>query len=297
MSKDYDAYDKSSNIVSMCFPLYCSKIYNSFEELLSEYSDESYKQKTSKQFIGHILIAEDNEANQELIKIILSKYGLTYDLAVNGLEAFEYYKENSYDLILMDEQMPVMNGNEAVQKILNYENTNGFRHIPVSALTANVIKGAKERGILNGFDAFLGKPINIKDLERVFSTYLKASTSNEESNLKLGDTKALIEGLNMKKLRDELLLNNEEILMLVNLFIKKMNTSLPSLHEAIKNKDYDKIQILSHGIKGSSANFRLENLQELASKLENMAKEKNNSYNYLKVFLEIDEIVKGIKIL
>ena len=296
MSKDYDDYDKYSHITSMCFPLYCSKIHNKFEDLLNENIDNTFKKRISNQFTGHILIAEDNEANQELIKIILSKYGLTFNLAKNGLEALALFKKNRYDLILMDEQMPVMDGNEAVIKILEYENKKGLRHTPVSALTANVIKGARERGLLNGFDSFLGKPIIVKDLERVFSSYLKVNitTSNNTTDNESQDVRII--GLDINKLRDELMLNDDEIVMLVNLFINKMKKSIPDLEDAIEILDYKKIQILAHGIKGSSANFRMENLQNMANELESMAKNHNTQYNYNYIFKNIKAIVEDIEV-
>jgi len=281
MSKDYDDYDKYTHITSMCFPLYCSKIHNKFEDLLNENIDNTFKKRISNQFTGHILIAEDNEANQELIKIILSKYGLTFNLAKNGFEALELFKKNRYDLILMDEQMPVMNGNEAVIKILEYENKKGLSHTPVSALTANVIKGARERGLLNGFDSFLGKPVNIINSNN--------TTDNENQDVK-------IIGLDINKLRDELMLNDDEIIMLVNLFINKMKKSIPDLEDAIEILDYKKIQILAHGIKGSSANFRMENLQNMANELENMAKNHNTQYNYYYIFKNIKAIVEYIEV-
>lgn len=296
MSKDYDEYYEFNNISSMCFPLYCSKIFTAFEELSNP--DQSYtpNKKSLAQFSGHILIAEDNEANQELIKIILIKYGLTYDMANNGLEAYELYKINDYDLILMDEQMPIMDGNESVTLIIAYENQNKLRHTPISALTANVIKGAKERGLLNGFDSFLGKPIIMKDLERVFSMYLKILSGAESVAIEPSATQKLIFGLNMTKLREELALNKDEIIMLVNLFIKKMSKSIPELKDAIDTMDYKKIQSLSHAIKGSSANFRMEELQEKANTLEEMARKNNSEYNYMSKYQEIKKIVSSIKI-
>ena len=296
MSKVYDDYDKYNNIASMCFPIYCSKIRETFYELLNENQNDTYKKKLASQYIGHILIAEDNEANQELIKIILSKYGLTFDLAINGLEAVNLYKKRSYDLIIMDEQMPIMNGNEAVIEILNYEKENKLRHTPVSALTANVIKGARERGLLNGYDSFLGKPIILKDMERVFSTYLKSGTQKRLSKEESGSD-ALIVGLDIKKLIDELMLSSDEVLMLVNLFINKMQRSVPDLQNAIEIMDYEKIQILAHGIKGSSANFRMENLQSMASEMETMAKNKNSEYNYKKIFEDIKDVIDYIEII
>lgn len=254
---------------------------------VEKYHSKEYKLMGDVKFIGHVLVAEDNEANQELIKILLSKYGLSFDLAENGLEAVELYKLNSYDLILMDEQMPIMDGNEAVKEIFKYEKANNLEHTPVSVLSANVIKGAKERGLLSGFDSFLGKPIVLKDLERVFLTYLKVDSQKRELS---------IEGLDADKLGKELMLSREELTMLLTLFIKKMDKSLPDLNNAIRERNYKKIALISHSIKGSSGNFRIEFLQQSASEMEQMAKIENSEYNYVEVFEAIKSRVEEISI-
>jgi len=295
-SKPSDIYEKYGHISSICFPLYCSKIKISFDELLNRNIVLPHQHKNSIKFIGHILVAEDNEANQELIKILLDKYGLTYDLAVNGLEAYELYKINNYDLILMDEQMPIMDGNEAVGNIIRHELENELKHTPISALTANVIKGAKERGLSSGFDSFLGKPIVIKELERVFSNYLKIADSEISFN-KIEIQNGIIEGLDCDLLSQELMLNQDEILMLVELFIKKMKKQIPDLENAINTKNYKKIALISHSIKGSSGNFRMEALQDITANMEKMAKDKNSEFIYKEEFLKIKEIVNKIKIL
>jgi len=300
ISKPNDIYEKYAHISCVCFPLYCSKIKSTFKELLNPKSSLPHKQKNSLKFIGHVLVAEDNEANQELIKILLNKYGLSFDLAYNGLEAFELYKLNHYDLILMDEQMPIMDGNEAVLNIIDYEKKKELRHTPISALTANVIKGAKERGLLSGYDTFLGKPIIIKELEKLFSNYLKIQKNiknikNSSNNLKCN--KSIINGLDSEKLIKELMLNEEELQILLKLFLKKMSTQVPSLLKSIQIKDYEKIKLISHSIKGSSANFRIKNLQKLASDMEKAAKNKDENYNYESIFEEIKDIVKTIEII
>lgn len=299
MSREYDNYDSYRHINSICFPLYCSKIHKAFDELLNPDDHIDYDKKILNKFKGHILIAEDNEANQELIKIILDKYGLTYDVANNGLEALELYKENSYDLILMDEQMPVMDGVEAVTKIIAYEEDHGLRHTPISALTANVIKGAKERDLLSGFDAFLGKPVVLKELERVFMSYVKLDSFSITKNQGDDEDKddSLIVGLDTQKLLKELMLNSDELIMLVTLFLKKMRTTLPDLSKAITQKDYHKIALLSHSIKGSSGNFRLESLQKIASSMEMSAKESKEDYDYVRSYLRIKEKIESINVI
>lgn len=294
-NKPSDMYEKYPHIATICFPLYCSKIKSTFDELL--HPDETSPQRVHKvlKFQGHILVAEDNEANQELIKILLTKYGLTYDLAINGLEAVRLYKQNRYDLVLMDEQMPIMDGNRAVQEILKYERENELRHTPISALTANVIKGARERGLMSGFDSFLGKPIVLKELERVFSHYLKASKQNH-AHPKTVVQSGGIQGLDTHKLAEELMLSQSELMMLADLFIKKMSKQIPQMQEAIAMRDYKNIALIAHSIKGSSGNFRLEEVQEESAKIEKMAKAADANFNYEEAFEYIRERLLAIKI-
>jgi len=296
ISKPNDQYEKYSHISCVCFPLYCSKIRSTFDELLNPDKNFKYKQKNSLKFHGHILIAEDNEANQELVKIILTKYGLSFDLASNGLEAFELYKTNNYDLILMDEQMPVMDGNEAVKNIIEYEKEKELRHTPISALTANVIKGARERGLLSGYDTFLGKPIVIKELEKLFSNYLKTALSVPEEVKKTKSLNTSIKGLNSKKLMKELMLDEDELKVLVRLFIKKMSTQIPALLSAVQKRDYKQISLISHSIKGSSGNFRMKNLQKLTSEMESVSKLEDSDYDYEDTLEEIRNIIKTIEV-
>jgi len=295
MSQEDDLYDVYPHINYLCFPLYCSKIHTAFNELMNPEDNTPLTKKSSQKFIGHILIAEDNEANQELIKIILAKYGLTYDLATNGLEALEFYKKRDYSLILMDEQMPEMDGNEAVAKILEYEKINNLEHTPISALTANVIKGVEEKGLLSGYDAFLGKPIVLKELERVFVSFLQFDTSAKSIEFEEEEAHA-IEGLDAQKLEEELMLTNDELVMLLSLFIKKMKTTIPELQNAIVRQDYKKIALTAHSIKGSSGNFRIESLQNSASEMEKMAKDEVSSYDYEGVCLRMKKRLASIKI-
>ncbi|HIP15293.1 MAG TPA: response regulator, partial [Sulfurimonas autotrophica] len=273
--------------------------HRAFRELLHPELSLVHKTKIAKRFKGNILVAEDNEANQELMKIVLNRYGLSFDLAVNGKEAVEFYKQNRYDLIFMDEQMPIMNGTDAVLKIIEYEKQNKLHHTPISALTANVIKGNRERDLLNGFDAFLGKPLILKELERVFMTYLKPDLQSESSKnvvqLSRQKNKKII-GLDSEKLMRELMFNEDELIMLVTLFLNKMKNILTDLEKAIKTRDYKKIALLSHSIKGSSANFRIKLLQTSASEMEEMAKLKKRDYNYEKRFIEIKNKISSIRV-
>lgn len=119
----------------------------------------------------HALIVEDNSVNQKLVKIILEDLGLKVSVADNGKEAFELCQENVYDIIFMDIQMPVMGGIEATKRILFYENINNAMHVPIIALTANVLPSDREKYIEVGMDDCLAKPVDIEQLKEVITKY------------------------------------------------------------------------------------------------------------------------------
>ena len=117
-----------------------------------------YDEKTSR-FDAKALVAEDNLINQKLIKRTLEDIGISVQLANNGLEAFEKRKNNQFDVIFMDIQMPVLDGVEATQEILEYEEDYKVEHTPIIALTANALKGDRERFMGAGMDEYTTKPL------------------------------------------------------------------------------------------------------------------------------------------
>ena len=122
------------------------------------------------QFTGHLLLVEDNKTNQMLMSAILKKQGVTFDIANDGIEAIDMVQQLNYDLVLMDENMPNLNGIEATKKIRKLAQQ--FTQLPIIALTANAMTGDRERFIQAGMDDYLTKPVNIKELQRVFNSYL-----------------------------------------------------------------------------------------------------------------------------
>jgi len=132
--------------------------------------DEDRNSKPTKdiKFDYHILLVEDNSANQAFMKVLLKKIGVTFDIANNGLEAIEKFKTNKYDIILMDENMPIMNGTEATKNIRRIEKEKNLSHITIVALTANSLEGDEEKFLKVGMDMYLSKPLNIRKLINVF---------------------------------------------------------------------------------------------------------------------------------
>ncbi|MEA3289976.1 MAG: FIST N-terminal domain-containing protein, partial [Campylobacterota bacterium] len=131
------------------------------------------KSKNNKKFVGEILLVEDNHANQMFMKIVLKKLGLEFDIANDGLEAVEKFTLKKYDAILMDENMPNMNGIEATKKILEIESMVNVEHTPIIALTANALNTDRKRFLNAGMDEYLAKPLKTELLIEIFSKFLK----------------------------------------------------------------------------------------------------------------------------
>ena len=117
------------------------------------------------------LIVEDNIINQKLLKRILNNFDITVTLANNGLEALNFRKKYSYDIIFMDIQMPVMDGVESTQKIIEYEEFNEESHVPIIALTANTLAYDKDKYLEAGMDKYLKKPIDVSELTTIIEEY------------------------------------------------------------------------------------------------------------------------------
>jgi len=123
---------------------------------------------------GKVLLVEDNKSNQMLMEIFLSEMGLDVSIAENGIEGFEYFKKENFDLILMDENMPEMNGIESTKKIRSYELEKAFEPIVIVAVTANALKGDKERFIEVGMDEYISKPVDPIVLKQVLAKFLRS---------------------------------------------------------------------------------------------------------------------------
>jgi signal transduction histidine kinase/ActR/RegA family two-component response regulator len=148
-------------------------------EKIQEFSDERHEQNVEEDndeeilFEGKILVAEDNKTNQMLIKLILMDFELEFEIANDGVEAVEMYKTGKYDLILMDENMPNLNGLGAMAQIKEYEDQNNLKHVPIIALTANALVSDIDRFLDAGMDGFVAKPIDTQQLIKELSRFLK----------------------------------------------------------------------------------------------------------------------------
>jgi CheY-like chemotaxis protein len=118
-----------------------------------------------------ILLVEDNELNQRLMKISLTRYNYKVAVAVNGLEGVQMFQNQKFDLILMDIMMPVMDGFEATMEIRNIESKDAaLGRIPIIAFTANTINNDREKCVQGGMDDILEKPFDINKFREILSS-------------------------------------------------------------------------------------------------------------------------------
>ena len=235
------------------------------------------------QFEGKILVAEDNFINQKLIKQILLRYGVSVELANNGLEAFEKRKSEQYDLIFMDIQMPVMDGVEATHEIVNYEIEEELAHTPIVALTANALNGDRERFMSEGLDEYIPKPIETNELLFILKKFLqpksqveepiKSEINKEESSVKKSEKVSLLLENDSDTITN-ILIEEEVIEEKIILIAKKNPLESQILSKVINNMGYN-IEIVQ----------RIEELDSLIQ---------NPNYDMLLIDKELKEFNKSI---
>lgn len=226
-----------------------------------------------------ILLVEDNEINQKVAIAILSKMDIKPDIAPNGAEAVRILEGKNYDLILMDIQMPVMDGLEAT-KVIRDKNSKVANHdVPIIAMTAHALKGDREKCLSAGMDDYVSKPVKPKDLADAINRQLSGTKRAEQQ---LTNEKVEAETLNsiifdVNSLMERISGDKELFEELVNLFIEDTPKHLASIKKAYDNKNVDEIQHIAHSIKGSSGNFGASSMQKVALSLEQTAKTGNFS--------------------
>ena len=142
---------------------------NKGSEVYIEIPIQVSSKKEDKFDVEKVLVVEDNRANQMFIKVLLDKFKIKFDMANNGKEAVEKFKNNKYDLILMDINMPIMDGIEATKLIRQYEKENNLKPTKIVAVTANAIEGDKAKFLAIGMDDYISKPIDINKLKEVLN--------------------------------------------------------------------------------------------------------------------------------
>ena len=213
-----------------------------------------------------VLVVDDNSANRMVVSKILRNNNLYCDTVSNGKEAYSAFITNEYDIILMDCQMPELDGYEATKYIREVQK----KHIPIIAMTANAMSGDKEKCIASGMDDYISKPIDYKLLMILISKYLEREViiSMEENDIKYIDEY-------MTRFIKDTGLSEEDSKEIFEEFSSSFDEAMDRIRESYKNEDFPQLSKIAHKIKGSAGNLRIESIYDLALELENSSREDN----------------------
>ncbi len=214
-----------------------------------------------------ILVVEDNIVNQKVAVRMLENEGYRCDMATNGEEALDALSQITYDIILMDCQMPIMDGYKATGKIRKREGD--ARHTPIIAMTANAMKGDRDRCIKAGMDDYISKPVNSEALKKILEKHLTMETTLHGPCLQEEKDKGAAESI-VEIDRIQSIANGDldfEYEM-IDSFLMESEEYLQTLEAFIQEKDAERVQHEAHTIKGFSANMGAIRMQESAYRLE-----------------------------
>jgi len=241
-----------------------------------------------------VLLAEDNLTNQEIAKAVLGNAGIKVDVANNGHEAVDMVKSKSYDIVLMDIQMPEMDGYEATRTIRKDQR---FAKLPIIAMTAHAMKGDEDICLKAGMDGYITKPIRqdvlFRTLWKKLEAGLDSTVVDDVENIDMETTEKKIPkslpGINISGALQSLGINWGVYKGILQGFRRNNLTIVSQMMLAFNKNDYEALRGYAHSLKRSAASVGAETLANLAKNLENASR--NNSVEKG----QIDDIQLGLE--
>ena len=200
-----------------------------------------------------ILVVDDVELNCKFTLKLLSRVGLSCDIATEGKTAIEAFKSKKYDLILMDCLMPVMDGYEATKEIRKIEGTTS--HIPIIAMTAKAMKSDKNQCYDAGMDDYICKPMKAEELLSLISKYVKLKNDSYIGTI-------------IEELISEVGFTKSEAVQLFNEFLEFLPKSILEIETLLEENNFEALKNIAHKLKGASANLRIEKISQSSAQLE-----------------------------
>ena len=233
---------------------------NELAPLLNQFFMEDLELKFNK-----VLVVEDNNINQLVVKHTLKKLGVAIEIAVDGIEAIEKITSNNYDLVLMDIQLPEMNGYDVTRYIRNQMKNS----IPIIAMTALAINGESEKCIECGMDGYISKPFTVESLYNAINKVYKAPTRNTSNSFIIATPEVAIDMSILYEIAGD---DKEYINTMVSTFIESMPHTIQKIEESILSKDYDSLARAAHYAKSSLSVVKINDIYLWVEEIEQNAK-------------------------
>lgn len=248
----------AENVSVLSLPFRRTQIIGLLKATTASQQTEEAKPAVKPGQEGVILVAEDHQVNQEVVKLYLADMGFDVDVVPDGNSAINAVVNNkrSYALVLMDCQMPEVDGYEATRTIREWEKSLG-KHVPIIAMTAHSMEGDREKCLSAGMDDYISKPIEPDALQRILDTWkfkMQPSIEVAEALRRFGKTGTKT---------------------LLRLFLDDFPARCERMTKALEHKELAEFGDLAHGLMGASATIQANKLKAYCRKLEEAAKESN----------------------
>jgi two-component system sensor histidine kinase/response regulator len=294
--------EKSGLAAYLTKPVRKLDLHASLRKVLSRVTENNQPRPVTKpvntrkaaQLDLYILVAEDNETNQEVAFGMLQKFGCRVKIVPNGEHAVAAVRENTYDVVFMDCQMPVMDGYQAAAEIRRIEKTKVIKkHIPIIALTANALEGDREKCLSAGMDDYISKPFKKDEVFTILEQWSRVESGVPADNQSVEETgndttgptlsqktraaekdevhfkSAPIDLSVLNTLRDLQVEGKPDILeRVVTAYLKSSGPLIAEMREALAANDVTVMQNVAHSLKSSSANVGAAKLSEINRELE-----------------------------
>jgi len=245
-----------------------------------------YKESAVKLKGAKVLLVEDNALNQELTMKLLKKNQIQVTLANNGQEALEHLLKGNFDAVLMDVQMPVMDGYEATKKIRMDDR---YKDMPIIAMTANNMVGDAEKAAEAGMNDYISKPISITKMFSTMSKWIKVNNTADKVNnhpespvsqsnagVIISDNYAydlsILDGFDFKNLSHRFQGDDGLFLDILRVFVKQHKDDIINIIKALTEHNHKEALLIAHTFKGVTANIGAQQLNELSIELEKCLK-------------------------
>jgi len=253
---------------------------------------------------ARVLVVDDIGTNLRVAEGLMRPYKMHIDLRLNGIEAIEAVKTNSYDLVFMDHMMPEMDGIETTKRIRKMD---GYANLPIVALTANAVSGIKEMFLANGFNDFLSKPVDMIKLNSILQKWLpkeKQEELSEDAKIINADDRNLdaakieIEGIDAKKGISMTGGTLKNYMQTLAVFHKDGIQKMKEIKDSLETNNYHLYATYVHALKSALANIGASGLSETAKALELAGKQKDAAFinsNTAQFLMNLEVLLSNLK--